>query len=196
MTDKRLGKTPQHSGLPTKIELWIAPEHQHRANRDGGPAKCITATAAGSIAARVNDRCCSGIPKCSVLTRCLPPSLWRFAPFFDFEGQSSQAPDQILEDLSSWSTKARDTIVGTSGHAAPDSLRSLLSESSDASELALIRRSLRISLHRARRILSRKLAGLMVWPIHSDKRARHRSSRSSSVWSKPLTRFCKSVCCT
>lgn len=99
------------------------------------------------------------LPSARVLLRLLPPSLWSFAPFLDLESQDSKAPGQVLAELSSWSIKAREIIIGASGSTAPDTLRSLLSELSDVSELAVIRRSLRLALHRVRRIVSRKLVG-------------------------------------
>ncbi|SPO22972.1 uncharacterized protein UTRI_01650 [Ustilago trichophora] len=99
------------------------------------------------------------LPSARVLLRLLPPSLWSFAPFLDLESQDSKAPGQVLAELSSWSAKAREIIIGASGSTAPDTLRSLLSELSDVSELAVIRRSLRLAIHRVRRIVSRKLVG-------------------------------------
>ncbi|SPO24684.1 uncharacterized protein UTRI_01650_B [Ustilago trichophora] len=113
------------------------------------------------------------LPSARVLLRLLPPSLWSFAPFLDLEGQESKAPGHVLAELSSWSTKAREVIIGASGSTAPDTLRSLLLELSDVSELALVRRSLRLALHRAHRIVSRKLVG-----AEGSKDERHKEAET------------------
>lgn len=99
------------------------------------------------------------LPSASIILRLLPPSVWKFAPSLDLESQDMQAHGHVLAELSSWSTKAREEIFGSPGNSTVDRLPSLLSGVSDLAELALIRRSLRVALHRAQRIVSRKLAG-------------------------------------
>ncbi|SNX83399.1 uncharacterized protein MEPE_02106 [Melanopsichium pennsylvanicum] len=100
----------------------------------------------------------TSLPSARVLLRLLPPSLWRFAPHLDLESQECHVPKQVLAEVSAWSTKARDIVVGTSGSTAPDTLRFLLFELSDVSELALVRRSLRLTVDRTLRIVTRKLS--------------------------------------
>ncbi|KAJ1029841.1 hypothetical protein NDA13_003080 [Ustilago tritici] len=102
------------------------------------------------------------LPSSRVLLRLLPPSLWGFAPFLDLENSEKHSAEQVMGDLSTWSTKAREVLIdghaeGTKNHAPLDTLRTLLSELANVSELALVRRSLRTALHRARRIVARKL---------------------------------------
>ncbi|CBQ71713.1 conserved hypothetical protein [Sporisorium reilianum SRZ2] len=99
------------------------------------------------------------LPSGRILSRLLPPSFWSFTPHLDVVAKETQSPAPGFADLASWSTKARETIIRGSDTAAPVSVRSLLSEMSDVGELALVRSSLRIALHRARRIVARKLAG-------------------------------------
>lgn len=99
------------------------------------------------------------LPSGRILSRLLPPSFWAFTPHLDLNAKEAQTSSPTFADLASWSTKARETIIRGSDNAGPVSLRSLLSELSDVGELALVRSSLRIALHRARRIVARKLVG-------------------------------------
>ncbi|KAJ9478410.1 Conserved oligomeric Golgi complex subunit 1 [Pseudozyma hubeiensis] len=99
------------------------------------------------------------LPSGRILARLLPPAFWAFAPHLDPEAKERHSPAHFLTELSSWSTKARETIIGSSESAGPATLRFLLSDLSDVSELALVRSSLGVALHRARRIVARKLAG-------------------------------------
>lgn len=99
------------------------------------------------------------LPSGRILSRLLPPSFWSFAPNLDLNAKETPSPSQSFADLTPWSTKARETIVRGSDNAAAVSLRSLLSRLSDVSDLALVRSSLRIASHRARRIVARKIAG-------------------------------------
>ena len=99
------------------------------------------------------------LPSGRILSRLLPPSFWSFAPHLDSNVKEANAPALTFDDLALWSTKARETLVRGADNASPVSLRSLLSELTEVRELALVRSSLRITLHRACRIISRKLAG-------------------------------------
>ncbi len=96
------------------------------------------------------------LPSGKILSRLLPSSFWTFAPAVDLESKKTPSQTEDFTDLSTWSAKARESVVGPDSSKSV-SLRSLLSELSDVSELASVRRSLRIALRRARRIVSRKL---------------------------------------
>ncbi|ETS62737.1 hypothetical protein PaG_02475 [Moesziomyces aphidis] len=97
------------------------------------------------------------LPSSRVLVRLLPMSLQEYVPPLDLASRGMPTPSQVMDDVSSWSAKAREIIVGASNHAGTDSLPSLLAELSDVHELAKVRRSLRLAMQRARRIVSRKL---------------------------------------
>ncbi|GAC96479.1 hypothetical protein PHSY_004059 [Pseudozyma hubeiensis SY62] len=113
------------------------------------------------------------LPSGRILSRLLPSSSWAFAPHLDLEAKEPHSPAHFLTELSSWSTKARETIIGSSESASPATLHFLLSDLSDVSELALVRSSLRVALHRARRIVARKLAGSLS---STDERRREAMS--------------------
>lgn len=103
------------------------------------------------------------LPSARVLLRLLPPSLWSFVPHLDLESSEQGSSSKLLSDLSAWSTKAREVLIvghaeANKGHTSFETLRTLLSELNEVSELALVRKSLRTALHRARRIVARKLA--------------------------------------
>lgn len=99
------------------------------------------------------------LPSGRILARLLPSSFWAFAPHFDPGAKEPHSSANFLTEVSSWSMKARETIIGSSESAGPATLQSLLSDLSNVSELALVRSSLHVALHRARRIVARKLAG-------------------------------------
>lgn len=96
------------------------------------------------------------LPSARVLQRLLPTSVWSFSPDLPFESQLS--PTQVMSDLSEWSKKAQQTLIGAASQPAPDSLRSLLLDLSEVSQLAGVRKTLSLALLRTRRIVSRKLA--------------------------------------
>lgn len=136
-------------GLPTS---YSTKEMQN------GPAAADTSHKGEGTTVRVSTvGVIQALPSARVLERLLPPSLWKFSPPIGLESQKIH----LLDDLSSWSTKAREVLADGSSNSAsaPDTLRSLLSELSDVGELVIVRRSLRLALQHARKLLSRKLAG-------------------------------------
>lgn len=137
------------------------PVAQHINDADSEAIPDKRSQAVGNRPMRVSTvRVIQALPSGRILSRLLPPSLLRFAPHLNLEGQEQHSFTQAWTELSSWSAKARETIVGNSQNTSSATLRLLLSELSEVSELSLVRSSFRIALHRARRIVARKLAAL------------------------------------
>ncbi|EST07481.2 hypothetical protein PSEUBRA_002559 [Kalmanozyma brasiliensis GHG001] len=111
------------------------------------------------------------LPSGKILSRLLPASFWSFTPSLNL-GSTTSHSQEDLADLSNWAAKARESIVlGTDSKSV--TLRTINSDLSDVSDLALVRRSLRIASQRARRTISRKLtlspsAEQAVTHIHTE----------------------------